>query len=82
MYREYAVTTETHESQRLLTIPEVAAALRVSRGTVYRLVRVGRIPALRLGADGGSFRIPEDQLERALTVTGKDESMTRDGRTN
>lgn len=33
----------------LLNINEIAAALRVSRMTVYRLIRDGRLPAFRVG---------------------------------
>jgi excisionase family DNA binding protein len=32
-----------------LTVPDVAAELRVDRGTVYRLVRSGRLPHVRFG---------------------------------
>jgi excisionase family DNA binding protein len=39
-----------------LTVAEVAALMRVSRMTVYRLVHAGRLPALRVGK---SFRVPE-----------------------
>jgi excisionase family DNA binding protein len=34
---------------RLLTVSEVAQALRVSNMTVYRLVSAGELPALRVG---------------------------------
>jgi len=42
-------------SPRFLTIFEAAAILRVSKQTVYRLVRAGDIEAVRVGR---SFRIP------------------------
>jgi excisionase family DNA binding protein len=74
--------TDAQTSQRLLTVQEVAQRLRLSRGTIYKHVRTGVIPAVRLGDAGASLRIPEDELEQALTVTGKDKSMTRDERTN
>jgi len=41
---------------RLLTVAEVADALRVSRMTVYRLVHSGELPAVRVGR---SYRVPE-----------------------
>jgi len=44
---------------RLLTVGEVAARLRVSRATVYRLVRLGGIPALRVS---NAIRIPADAI--------------------
>jgi excisionase family DNA binding protein len=43
----------------LLTVGEVATRLRVSRATVYRLVRLGSIPALRVS---NSIRISADAL--------------------
>lgn len=36
---------------RLLTLREVAHYLRVHRGTVYRLVKAGYLPAIRVGRD-------------------------------
>ena len=39
----------------LLTVGEVAARLRVSRATVYRLVHLGTLPVLRVS---NSIRIP------------------------
>jgi len=39
-----------------LTVAEVAALMRVSKMTVYRLVHAGVLPAVRVGR---SFRVPE-----------------------
>ena len=36
-------------SNKLLTVNEVANILRVSNMTVYRLVKSGQIPAIRVG---------------------------------
>jgi excisionase family DNA binding protein len=47
-------------STRFLTVHEVAAILRVSKQTVYRLVHTGGMEAVRVG---GSFRIPEHVLK-------------------
>ena len=44
---------------RLLTVREVAARLRVSRATIYRLVQAGALPVLRVS---NSIRIPEAAL--------------------
>ena len=43
----------------LLTIPEVAAILRVSRTSAYRYVATGGLPAHRIG---GSIRVDRDEL--------------------
>ena len=42
---------------RFLTVAEVAAMMRVSKMTVYRLVHSGDLPAVRVGR---SFRVRED----------------------
>lgn len=48
---------------RFLTVAEVAAAMRVSKMTVYRLVHSGELPAVRVGR---SFRVPEDAVNDYL----------------
>lgn len=50
---------------RLLTVREVADAMRVSTMTVYRQIRAGQIPAIRVGKH---FRIREADLEEYLEV--------------
>jgi excisionase family DNA binding protein len=54
-----------------LTVAEVAAMMRVSKMTVYRLVHSGELPAVRVGK---SFRVPEqavhDYLENAYFDAG------------
>jgi excisionase family DNA binding protein len=47
----------------LLTVAEVADVLRVSNMTVYRLIKGGEIPALRVGKN---YRIRQDDLEAYL----------------
>ncbi len=46
-----------------LTVAEVAAAMRVSKMTVYRLVHAGELPAARVGR---SFRVPEEAVDEYL----------------
>ena len=46
-----------------LTVAEVAAALRVSTMTVYRLIKAGELSSVRVGR---SYRIPEGELDRYL----------------
>jgi excisionase family DNA binding protein len=48
---------------RFLTIAEVAAKMRVSKMTVYRLVHGGDLPAVRVGR---SFRVTEDDVNEYL----------------
>ena len=47
----------------LLTVSEVANAMRVSNMTVYRLIRNGELPAVRVGKN---YRLRETDLERFL----------------
>lgn len=50
-------------SVKFLTVAEVAAAMRVSKMTVYRLVHNGELEAVRVGR---SFRVPEHAVEEYL----------------
>jgi excisionase family DNA binding protein len=56
---------------RFLTVAEVAALMRVSKMTVYRLVHSGELTAVRVGR---SFRVPEkavhDYLRDAFFAAG------------
>ncbi len=46
-----------------LTVAEVAAMMRVSKMTVYRLVHAGELAAVRVGR---SFRVPERAVQDYL----------------
>ncbi|MCW2817137.1 MAG: DNA-binding protein, partial [Nocardioides sp.] len=48
---------------KFLTIAEVAALMRVSKMTVYRLVHGGELPAVRVGR---SFRVSEEDVDEYL----------------
>jgi len=48
---------------RLLTVAEVASVMRVSRMTVYRLIRRGQLKAIRVGRN---YRVREDDLNSYL----------------
>lgn len=54
-----------------LTVAEVAGMLRVSTMTVYRLIKAGELPAVRVGK---SYRLAEDAVDRFVakgyTVAG------------
>jgi excisionase family DNA binding protein len=65
---EHVMTGPTQADGRLaevrfLTVAEVAALMRVSRMTVYRLVHSGELAAVRVGR---SFRVPEQALHGYL----------------
>lgn len=48
---------------RFLTALEVAERMRVSKMTVYRLIRSGKLPAVRVGK---SFRVREEDVDKYL----------------
>ena len=48
---------------QFLTVAEVAAMMRVSKMTVYRLVHSGELPAVRVGR---SFRVLEKDVDEYL----------------
>jgi excisionase family DNA binding protein len=52
--------------RRTYTVPEAAKILGVGRRSVYELVRVGRLRALRLGAAGHRILIPQDAVDELL----------------
>ncbi|MGH9194529.1 MAG: helix-turn-helix domain-containing protein [Acidimicrobiia bacterium] len=48
----------------LLTVSEVASTMRVSNMTVYRLIKSGQLPAIRVGKN---YRIRQSDMDRYLT---------------
>ncbi|MCW2541424.1 MAG: transcriptional regulator, AlpA family [Frankiales bacterium] len=56
-------TPEGLHEVRFLTVAEVAAVMRVSKMTVYRMVHAGELPAVRVGR---SFRVPEKAVQDYL----------------
>lgn len=56
--------TNSQTPDRALTINQAAERAQVSRGTMYRYVRDGVIPAARLRT---TWRISAEQLERLLS---------------
>ena len=48
---------------RLLTVAEVAGTMRVSNMTIYRMIKSGELPAIRVGKN---YRIRESDLDRYL----------------
>jgi excisionase family DNA binding protein len=50
---------------RFLTVQEVADLMRVSSMTVYRLIKSGELPAVRVGR---SFRVAESDVDTYLAA--------------
>jgi excisionase family DNA binding protein len=53
----------SYSGDRLLTVSEVAAVMRVSNMTVYRLIKSGQLAALRVGKN---YRIRESDMNQYL----------------
>jgi excisionase family DNA binding protein len=60
--------------QLLMTVPEAAKRLSLSRSTVYELIRRGELTAVKVG---GARRIPAVALERFRTADRVVESPAR-----
>jgi excisionase family DNA binding protein len=52
------------DEDQLLTVGEVCDAMRVSNMTVYRLIKSGELPAIRLGK---TYRVLESEVEQYLS---------------
>lgn len=61
-----AMPTTDISEVKFLTVAEVAAAMRVSKMTVYRLVHNGELPAVRVGR---SFRVSEEDVNEYLRAS-------------
>lgn len=55
----------------VLTVQEVAQALRLSEWTVRRYIAAGRLPAVRIG---GQWRIGRNALDVLIALAGSDMS--------
>ena len=54
------------ETKQLYTVAEVAAMMRVSKMTVYRMVQAGTIDSIRFGR---SYRVPQSAVRNYLDAT-------------
>ncbi|MGH7358551.1 MAG: helix-turn-helix domain-containing protein [Acidimicrobiia bacterium] len=54
---------ESFATARFLTVQEVAELMRVSTMTVYRLIKSGELPAVRVGR---SFRVRDEDVDAYL----------------
>lgn len=60
---------------RLLKVQEVCNIVRMSATSVYRLIKCGKIPAIKIG---DSWRVPAGELESMIKVA---ERRNEDGKT-
>lgn len=64
----------TDPEGEILTLDEVAAYLKTSKRTVYRLAQNGDIPAFKLG---GTWRLRRSELDRWITDSIKKKPEAR-----
>ena len=57
---------QSFATARFLTVQEVADIMRVSTMTVYRIIKSGELPAVRVGR---SFRVPEQAVHDYLKTS-------------
>ncbi len=58
------LTSVEYTKAKFYTVAEVARVLRVSNMTVYRLVKAGELPAVRIGK---SYRLREEDVNKYLS---------------
>jgi excisionase family DNA binding protein len=63
---------------KLMTAKELARTLGISLGTVYKMVRVGKIAAIRIGT-GRTLRFDLDEVRQALAAAPPRPSTPRMG---
>lgn len=59
---------------KLLTLPEVAEYLRLSKHTLYKMVESGRIPALKAGSQ---WRFNRDEIDAWMRESAEAEIEER-----
>ena len=67
----------TRMDKQVFTVEEVAARLRIGRGTAYDAVRRGEIPVIRIGR---RLLVPRAALARMLAAADGDTTISDDGK--
>jgi excisionase family DNA binding protein len=49
--------------RRIMTVTEVAEHLKVNKATIYRMARIGKIPAFKIGDD---WRLDRAAIEKLM----------------
>ena len=65
------------DTDRLLTVPEVAERLRLSTETIRRMLRDGRLTGFRIGADNAGWRVGESDLTAFIRPRRETTEATR-----
>ena len=56
--------------RKLLTLREVEEVTRLSRATLYRRLREGRLKGIKL--DNGGWRVPEEEVDKIFSGPRRD----------
>ena len=64
LYASTLILMKDTLDNKLLGLGEVADLLRLSKQTVRRWIRTGKLPAVKLGYN--TFRIERDQIDRLI----------------
>lgn len=59
-------------ARRLLTVEQVAKILHVQENTVYRWIRAGKLPSIKIGS---LRRVDHEALDRFLSVDTEDRPL-------
>ena len=62
---EGVTVAQSFATARFLTVQEVADLMRVSTMTVYRIIKSGELPAVRVGR---SFRVSDQDVDAYLAA--------------
>jgi excisionase family DNA binding protein len=77
------MTYDVGQKRRLLTVPEVAERLGVSRDWAYQMATAGALPVLRLGQRPGRgqvLRVRPEDLDEWLAQRAEVDDETEDPR--
>jgi excisionase family DNA binding protein len=73
------MSAENHDFRLVLTIPETARLLRISRGLAYEMARRGELPIIRLHR---RLLVPRVALERMLAECNGSRFVADEGSRN
>jgi excisionase family DNA binding protein len=65
---------DTHKSEKLLTVKELAREWRQHPASIYRKIHDGSIPSVRLGDGMSALRIPRAELDAQIHRSGASRS--------
>lgn len=61
----------------MLTVAEVARRLKLSPSCVYRMMKAGDLPVVRVGRGRGRLRVTEEDLQLYLDVNREEKRPTQ-----